>query len=448
MGGLNYDVIIIGAGLSGTYFAKKLVKNNFKVLLLEKSSDVTVGKKIDLFLINDGEFIRHDLHRPVAGDPEFAMEFGSNALASIDNSKKIDFQSHIMGVHFDKYLRYLHKEVLDTGLAEIRFEAQFKDFIYEDDKIVGVKYSKNYFDENYISEYAKLVIDCTGVDGVGRTKLPDSYGIYNKPLTDDEKFFVIMHYLKINNVEDFSNNRIWPNHFAFMAPTDMVNQKYVAIGSTGGFLKAEDAYDNMLKMFKLPENVELKIQKGVIPYRQPLTSFVGDNLIIAGDAASTTKPYIAAGFDALASMIDLSMPTVTDCLKSGDCSKEKLWPINVKYALSKGRTYAYMRTIIFRLINSSSIKDSTSLFDLPILKHIVNRYNYHNRSISLFALFYIKLCIISRVVTKRISKEFYKDYCAAYEICKEFNALFAEYPTDPKKYAAWDKAAQSIIKKI
>ena len=51
----RYDLIIIGAGTSGAYLARKMARRGRKVLVLEQLSKESVGTKSDIFHI---EFVR------------------------------------------------------------------------------------------------------------------------------------------------------------------------------------------------------------------------------------------------------------------------------------------------------------------------------------------------------------------------------------------------------
>ena len=47
-----YDVIIIGAGLSGSFIARKINRSGFKTLLIEKST--TIGGRFSTKSVGDG----------------------------------------------------------------------------------------------------------------------------------------------------------------------------------------------------------------------------------------------------------------------------------------------------------------------------------------------------------------------------------------------------------
>ena len=74
----TYDLIIIGAGTSGAYLAQRMARRGHRVLVLEQLPQDKVGTKYDIFHIEQREFARLEIPRPVEGDKEWAFEFEKN----------------------------------------------------------------------------------------------------------------------------------------------------------------------------------------------------------------------------------------------------------------------------------------------------------------------------------------------------------------------------------
>ena len=49
----KYDLVIVGAGTSGAYLAKRVAERGHSVLMIEKCGRDTVGTKYDIFHIEE-----------------------------------------------------------------------------------------------------------------------------------------------------------------------------------------------------------------------------------------------------------------------------------------------------------------------------------------------------------------------------------------------------------
>ena len=71
----QYDLVVIGAGTTGAYLARQMAKRGHSVLVIEKLPKTKVGTKYDIFHIENREFDRLGIPRPVEGDPAKAPSY-------------------------------------------------------------------------------------------------------------------------------------------------------------------------------------------------------------------------------------------------------------------------------------------------------------------------------------------------------------------------------------
>lgn len=154
-----YDIIVIGAGPCGCTTAKVLAEKGLKVLLLEKS-------KLPRYKSCSGVLIEKSLHL-------IEKYFGQSVPLSVsctpvqnrgmvftdDLGREYKFESRGLNIWRDKFDFWLTTLAKESG-AEIKDESAVTSIQEIDDKI--------YVSVNGIKEFAKFVVDCSGVVGIGR----------------------------------------------------------------------------------------------------------------------------------------------------------------------------------------------------------------------------------------------------------------------------------------
>lgn len=154
-----YDVIVIGAGPCGCTTASTLSKNGLKVLLLEKNklprykscSGVLIEKSMRLIVKYFGQSVPLSVScSPVA----------NRGMVFIDDlGREYKFESRGLNIWRDKFDYWLTMIAKEFGV-EIQDESAVSSIQEIDDKVcVSV---------NGVKEYARFVVDCSGVVGINR----------------------------------------------------------------------------------------------------------------------------------------------------------------------------------------------------------------------------------------------------------------------------------------
>ena len=223
------DVLIIGAGTSGSYLARKLCERGHSVLVLDKLSEEKIGTKYDIFHIEEKEFARFGIPRPKKGDPAWAFEFTKNYTADPMNRYPVLANNPIVGLHMHEYTLELNRWAKEAG-AGIRYGASFKSFLYnKENKISGAVYETETGEE---SVCARVTVDCSGMFTKVRTSLPDGCEIENFALTDEDMFYVVLWYVKLLHSEDYLDGSCgWPFFKSWIAPCADPAGAIVGIGA-------------------------------------------------------------------------------------------------------------------------------------------------------------------------------------------------------------------------
>ena len=166
-----------------------MAKQGFNVLVIEKNCPNDVSRDYDVFHMGKHDMERFDMIMPEEGDPLREFSFAHSTMISpYGNYPKACAEAPVIGLHKHDYIMAMAERAKDAG-AEFIYDATFTDFIYDDNqKIIGAKY-KNADDVNEI--YTRIVVDCSGIPAVARTKLPNTSVVGNFKLTNKENTYIL-----------------------------------------------------------------------------------------------------------------------------------------------------------------------------------------------------------------------------------------------------------------
>ncbi len=439
----NYDVIIIGAGTSGSYFGSKLAEKGFKVLIIDKLSEEKIGTKYDIFHIVKKDFERFNLPYPEKGN-DYAFEFSDNATYSAFGNYPKKGRNYVIGMHLHLYTLRLNHWAQAKGCV-LKYNASFKDFIFKNRKIAGIKYQEN---GNEIAVFGKLIADCSGIASVARTHLPDDYGVENFIIKKEEMFYVILRYVRYLDESDYLNgSRSWPYYKTWEAPQPDPAGAILGIGANLSFGFAEKIYKEFETKIQLPQYKLQHKEKGVTPYRRPPYSFVADNFIVMGDAACLTKPHAGEGITSSMVQIDIASEVVENLLKENkELTKENLWPINKKYIEAQGKTYAGMLATLVGAV-STTPKENDFFFKHDIIfstKSFALMAADQELKFSFKEILRIAFKLLGGVFSGKVKIRTIRSLLKAMKNGTRISKHYHKFPSDPADFPLWVKHAEKI----
>ncbi len=349
----KYDVFVVGASTTGCWFAYKMAKQGFKVLVIEKNQPDDVSREYDVFHMGKADMEKFDLLIPEEGDPLREFCFAHSTMASpYGNYPKACAEAPVIGLHKHDYIMAMAERAKNAG-AEIIYGASFTDFIYnENNKIIGAKY-KTADGEN--EAYARIVADCSGIPAVARTKLPDTSVVGNFKLTNKDILYVVLYYAEYLK-RDFDPRKLdafFLSYKSWSAPSDNPNGAILGIGAFYGYDYAEEIFkEDFTKNVNFPEYRVERVEKGMTPYHTSVYSLVDDGFIALGDAACHTKPTCGEGCTSSLVAGEIAVEVISNLLKSDKyLTKERMWSINKRYMTAQGKDFDSMRPLLMGIIS-------------------------------------------------------------------------------------------------
>lgn len=349
----SYDVIVVGAGTAGSFFAKQMSEKGFSVLVVDKLSENTLGKRLDIFHIDKDFFDKFGVPKPIPGDDDYVSEFDVGYARSAFNNYPKATEYPFVVMKFSPFLKRLRTWAESFGVHYL-LETEFLEPTYAGGKISGVKI-KTSTGKKQIG--ARLVADCSGIPSTVRRKLPEDYGVETFKITDTDMFYVVLRYVKLTNPE---KDRItfatgYPYYKTWLAPQTDPDGAIIGVGANLSYEYAEECFQKFAKAVPLPEHTIEKIEKGVTPYRRPPYSFVGDGFVALGDSACITKPFSGEGIACTWILCDIAAKVAAAAMQNGNYpTKQRLWDINTQYMRSQGADFANLLATLIGAVDCTA----------------------------------------------------------------------------------------------
>ena len=441
----SYDLIVIGAGTSGAYLAQRMARRGHRVLVLEQATAETIGTKYDIFHIEQREFSRLEIPRPVEGDKAWAFEFEKNYNADPLTKFPKCQMNPMVGLHMHDYTLLLD-ELAEQAGAAIRYGARFTDFLFDENgKICGVKAAENGAETAF---GARIVADCSGMAAAGRTKLPADYGVETAKLTDEDMFYVVLRYVKLHDPKDYlDGSTFWAYYKSWIAPCADPHGAIIGIGACHSFDYAEQVFAEMEKTVPLPPYTLDHIERGRTPYTRSPYSMVGDNFLVSGDAGNLTKSVNGEGVTSSMVQLQIATEVLDRALKLGDTSRRALWDINRKYNRTQGAEFAMLRALLVGVVNAANFDEFQYAFESGIISdELLNAMN--GAPLPATRILDAVKGFAGGIAKKKIRTSTVKAALAALKNAVEISNHYKRFPESEEGFSEWCTKAEALYQKI
>ena len=137
---IETDVVVVGAGTSGTYFAWRLAQVGFKTVVLEKRHLDELGANIGIFHMDEIRFAQFGIPLPTGDELIDYYPDGRAWPPDGDDFKLVKYAFYVMEKPL--FIQRLHRY---AALAGVRFieQATVGDIIVENGALVGLRATTN-----------------------------------------------------------------------------------------------------------------------------------------------------------------------------------------------------------------------------------------------------------------------------------------------------------------
>lgn len=326
---LQADIIVVGAGSAGSFFAWRSARAGLAVLVLEKRPLSELGAAIEVFHMDQRAFGEFGIPEPLP--PELLHLETEGFMWSPDRKvrERVHYPFYVMNLPL--FLGRLHGYCREAGVGILEGQ-EAKAPIVEGGAVVGVA------GEDFEAR-ASLVVDASGMAGGVRTKLPPGLGIETAPIDPADIYSCCLELRTGTGPEGLTGSN------SFIHQKGFWNRSYgddIIIG-----LSRPADYDHTWERHRAfreeyfgdPGRVVARRQ-GKVPFRRSLLSCVGPGVLVIGDAAFQNRPFSGEGVVSGIAASAIAARVAVAALGSGGATAAALWPYNVEYFRGQGRLFA------------------------------------------------------------------------------------------------------------
>ncbi len=433
------DIVIVGAGPIGSYLGWKLACQGCKVLLLESKRLNDLGAHIEIFHMDCIRFAEFDIPLPQGEELIHIEEYGYSWSPDLKSKFRVDYPFYVMNM--PAYIQRLHGYARQAGV-EIVEQARVTGLLMEGGHLVGVSGET---ETGAFEARGRLIVDASGIQAAVRTRLPDDFGVETDPTTPERSFFVCLE-LREEIPDGFptgSNGYIF--HKAFW------NKSYgegviLGIGQPDSYEHAWEIHRQWREeYFGDPGRLNARRQ-GVVPYRRPPFSLVGNGFLGIGDSVCMNKPFSGEGVTSGYTACKIAIDVITTALATNDFSKESLWPYNVQYFCGQGAKFAGGLAQLPAVV-SLSRADVNYLFRHKVIfssKDFEEMNRSYETQMGTGKLIVTAATLLWGVLTGQFSSESLRKFLDVSGQAGTLKNHYLTYPETPIDFPAWSAKARQL----
>lgn len=440
---MKYDVIIVGAGSAGCTAGYFLSKGGLRVAIFDMKPRERIGEKVCGDAIGKHHFDEVGIPPP-SGD-ERECVFHGVAIYSPNEKYRIVVKGIGYGVNRYLFGQRLLKMALDNG-CELYAQHYALNPIVEGDYVRGVIVrDKNGFKKTF---YSSITIDASGATAVLRTRLPQSFWVYERLRREDINAAYRVIY-EVGEKQDTTYAKIYlskrcaPGGYWWNFPKkEYIVNVGIGVQPIEFALNPRKNFEKYIASRREFKNARvIHAGGGIVPTRKPISTMVWNGFIAIGDAAYTCNPIHGGGIGPSMLSGKLAAETILNTFEKEDSGNiNNLWILNKKYMEKYGVKQAAL-DILRMLLQRLSDEELNFIFEKKIVSgEEVEAIGYEGE---------IELSVI-RKIRKGLSllskPSLLRRVVKVREYMKNVEKLYSNYPDTPNEFLKWRNKVNNIYK--
>ena len=438
------DIVVVGAGTAGTYFAWQAAREGVRVLLLEARALDGLGTNIEVIHMDQGAFAEFGVPEPQP--PELIHLETTGVMWAPDRSLTDKVEHPFYVLNMPSFLERLHGYALQSGV-ELIGNANVTDLIFEEDTLCGV--SGEIMGKPFEAR-AKLIVDASGMTGAIRTRLPDDFGVENKPINPDKVYCCCLELRSDLPEGSLSGSN------SFLSESGFWNRSYgediiIGMSQHGGYDFTWQKHKEFRERNWGDPGRLVSRRQGLVPYRRSPFSLVGNGFLVIGDAAFQNRPFSGEGIISGWGACRAALPAALFALHKGDVSRKALWGYNTTYFHDQGAKFA---AAMAQLPAATELNDQDTnyLFRHHIIfngKDFAELAEKYEVNMGPGKLLNMVLIMFWGVISRQLQASTLKILLSVSTQAAKLKKHYENYPDDPGMFPAWEeKAAQLWSERI
>jgi len=337
---MHADVLVVGAGPTGSYLGWKLAEAGCDVLLLEALPLEKVGAHIEVIHLDKIRFDEFDIPHPLP--PELLHLVSANKVWSVDGSEHFRVEYPFYVTNMPAFVQRLHDYVRHAGGRVIE-SARVGDVIIDRGFCRGVRGTRR---GRPFEARARVTVDASGIAGAVRTRLPDDFGVENCPVPPEQTYYCAL------ELRDEIPAGFPTDNNSFLGMPGFWNKSY-GDGAILGIIapgSKDNAWNALTQWreatFGNPGRLVAK-RVGCSPYRRAPASYVGNGFAAVGDCVYQNKAFSGEGITSGFTACRIAEKVIREALAKDDVSQKGLWEYNVRYSRGQGAKFAGVMVFLF-----------------------------------------------------------------------------------------------------
>jgi len=442
----QFDVLVIGSGTAGLFFARKMADQGYRVCVADKSPPKALGSRLAVFHIDKEMFHRMGVPRPEPGDPDHVAQFDAGTYYPPFGQymKRHEPGQTIVRAHYPfllcrlkEFIARLRAWCLEVGVVFLD-EAQFTRLVYCKHGVRGAKFLCG---SEEITVYARLTADCSGPDAVARRSLRKPTLVDNFELDPRDMMYVLLDYVKLDNPERDAPQcaEHWAYYKGWIGQAPNPDECIIGVGANLSYNYAETCMQRFRQAVEMPPGKVVLRQRGSIPYRRPPHCMVDHGFVALGDAACMNK-WIGEGITSGWMGCQIAAEVAGRAMRGGAYpTLESLWEFNVRYNSGQQADFAYINATAINAVDCSP-EEMQYEFEQGIVfnDHAMTRLNREwNAELPPGEVVELVTKVARGAATGNISPATLRCLLRGIQYATLLKAHYKNYPKTPQSFEKW-----------